>query len=350
MKDRYKLKVYLTKESFEEIAIFDDIYPNLNHIFRESATFILDMTDDELDRALEDLESGFAIFCNSYNIKTIAKSSILDSLINNKDDLIQNCRSLFIMDINEQEASEVQKETGVLVLSKDNIDDNIFNQKFWRHHFTKGAAMEGDTIYEWINVLKDMPWLPTNSIVITDNFLLSESNVSLKDCVENVKGLLEAILPDNLDTDFHILISTRHPDCSESKRNKIVGEIKSHLSSKKSYGIKLEIIFHDTIHQRKIITNYNVMIGDKGFVNFSNTRKKIIEDNPTYACSIFQNIRDSIGNTEYEMATIDLERIHSLSEQVKAMNNGGVIDHTKRIVGDCERNKTIINRLISTTI
>lgn len=348
MKDNYKIKIYLTKECFEEIVILDNIYPNLNHIFRKSAIFILDITEDELDKSLEDTESDFAIFCNSHNIKTIAQVSVLNNMLSNRNELIKNCRSLFIMDINEQEARKIQEENGVLVLSKNNIDDNIFNQLFWRHLFMKDTTIQGDAITEWIDALKDMPWLPTNSLVISDNYLFTGSN--LDDCAENIKGLLDAILPSSLGIDFHILISTKHPNCNEKKRNRIVGNIKSYIQSKRDYNIKLEFIFHESLHQRKVITNYNVMVGDKGFVNFSNHKKKIIDNNPTYACTVFQNIINSIGDTEYGMATVDLEKIYKISEIVKEMNINGVNDYTIRIVGDCTSDKSINNRLLKSIV
>lgn len=269
MKDEQKIKVYLTKETFEDIAVFDDEYPNLNRLFREAAVFVLDMSDDELDTALEDAESEFATFCNSNNLKTLAEKSVLQNMKSNKDELVKHCRSLFIMDVTPEEARNIQEETGILVLSKQDIDDNVFNRGFWRHRFVKDVAIKGDAISEWKDVLKDMPWLPTNSLVITDDYLLTESQVLLDDCVENVKGLLDAILPDNLAVDFHVLISCSHPKCDEQTRNQIVGKIKSYINSKRPYAVKIEFIFHDAIHQRKIITNYNVMVGDKGFINFN---------------------------------------------------------------------------------
>ena len=350
MKDCYKIKVFLTKDSFEEIAIFDDTYPNLNQIFRESAVFILDMTEEELDRLIEDTESDFAIFCNSYNIKTTAEPFVLKSLLTDKENLIKNCRSLFIMDIDEQEAKRISEEYGVLVLSKNRIDDNIFNQRFWRHHFIKDVEFNGDAITEWLDVLKDMEWLPTNSLIISDNYLFADSTAKLEDCVENVKGLLNAILPQTLSVDFHILISTKHPNCSETRRNRMVGNIISYIRSKRDYDIKVEFIFYDSIHQRKVITNYNVMVGDKGFVNFNNSKKKIIDNNPTYACSVFQNIKNSIGDSEYGIATVDLKNIYKIGEKVKIMNINGIKDHTKRIVGNCGSNKTINNRLLAAGI
>ena len=242
MKDNYKIKIYLTKESFEEIIILNDIYPNLNHIFRKSAIFILDMTEDELDNSLENTESDFATYCNSHNIKTIAKKSILNNMLVNKDELIKNCRSLFIMDINEQEAKKIQEENGILVLSKNSIDDNVFNQRFWRYRFIKDSKIEGNAITGWIDVMKEMSWLPINSMIISDDYLFAGSDDTLDNCVENVKGLLDAVLPSNLAIDFHILILTTHPKCDKQKRNQLVGEIKSYIQSKRNYKIKLEFI------------------------------------------------------------------------------------------------------------
>lgn len=65
---------------------------------------------------------------------------------------------------------------------------------------------------------------------------------------------------------------------------------------------------------------------------------------------MFQNIVDSIGDTEYGMATLDLEKIYKIGDAVKKMNNGGVNDFEKRIVGDCKPDKSINNRLLNTVI
>ena len=46
------------------------------------------------------------------------------------------------------------------------------------------------------------------------------------------------------------------------------------------------------------------------------------------------------------MATVDLEKIYKISEIVKEMNINGVEDYTKRIIGDCAKDKTINNRLL----
>ena len=350
MKDSYKIKVFLTKDSFEEIALFGDDYPNLNQIFRESAVFILDMTEEELDQSIEDTESVFAAFCNSYNIKTTAEPFVLKNMLTNKGNLVKHCRSLFIMDVNEEDAKKISEEYGVLIISKGKIDDNVFNQRFWRHHFIKDLKFKGNAISEWFDVLKDVPWLPMNSLIVSDNYLFAGSTDKLEECVENVKGLLNAILPHSLSVEFHILISTKHPCCDEQKRNQIVGDIMSYIKQKINYNIKVEFVFSESIHQRKIITNYNIMVGDKGFVNFSNKKKKIIDDNPTYVCSVFQNINNSIGDTEYSIAMVDLENIYKISDNVKKINNSGVNDYTKRITGDCQPNKTINNRLLMTII
>lgn len=50
------------------------------------------------------------------------------------------------------------------------------------------------------------------------------------------------------------------------------------------------------------------------------------------------------------MATLDLEKIYKIGDAVKKMNNGGVNDFEKRIVGDCKPDKSINNRLLNTVI
>lgn len=346
MKDDYKVKVYLSKDVLEYIAVSEQEFPNLNKIFRESAVFILDMSDDELDESLENTESDFAVFCNAYNIKTIANKSILTFLMANKDEMVKRCRSIFFLDINEADAERMQKEYGLLVISINQIDDNIFNKHFWRHRFNVGDSFSGDAVSEWKEILRDVPWLPTNSLIITDDYLFTKSGVSLDECIENVKGLLDAIIPNFLDVDYHVLIVTTHPDCEDVKINQAVGNIKSYINGRRGFDVNVECVFYHALHQRKVITNYNVMVCDKGFVNFSNRKHKVTDTNPTYACSVFQNIVDSIGDTEYGIATADMEDLHKIASEVKAMINGGVKDTKKRILGDCQKDKSINNRLL----
>lgn len=350
MKDSYKITIYLTKDSFEEIVLFEDHYPNLNCIFRKCATFVLDMTEDELDTSLEDIESDFAMFCNSNNIKTIAKKSVLQNMLDNKEELTKNCRSLYIVDVDEQTAKEIQDEHGIIVFSKENINDNIFNQSHWRHQFIKNTRTSNDIISEWSDVLKDLVWLPTNSLVLTDNYLFNELSVSFEDRVENIKGLLSAVLPYNLKVDFHILIATRHPtNCNEQKINCAIGKIKAFLLQQRTYPIKIEYIFYETIHQRKIMTNYNIMVGDKGFINLKSRTSRtceVVGDNTTSSCSVFQNIKDSTGDTEYMIATNDLKSIYKKAQEVKIMHDNKVDDICKRIIGDCNTDKSLKNRLL----
>lgn len=348
MKDNQKIKIFLTKDTLAEVAVFGEDFPNLNKIFRESAVFVLDMTDDELDDSLNDTESEFAQFCNSNNLNTKAEKDVLSRMLKNTDGLLVNSRSVFILDIAKADAEKMRSELGVLVLSKQDLDDGVFNLPYFRHRFVKGAIIQGDAISEWKNVLSGVSWLPTNSLIITDDYLFSETGVDVDDRANNIKGVLDAILPDKLSVDYHVLICAKHPTCSGNKRNQIIGNIKSYITSKRPYNVLIEYVFHDSLHQRKIISNYNVMVGDKGFINFNSTKKVVIDTNPTYLCTVFQNIVDSIGDTEYSMATADIEDIKKIAIEVKSLNNSGVQDYTKRIVGDCKPDKTIINRLVAT--
>lgn len=348
MKDNQKIKIFLTKDTLEYVAVFDDVYPNLNKIFRESAVFILDMTEDELDDSLSDMESDFAQFCNSNNLKIKAEKDVLCRMLKNVNELLDNCRSVFIMDITKADAEKMRSELGVLVLSKQDLDDCVFNLPYFRHRFVKGSIISGDAISEWKSVLGGVSWLPSNSLIITDDYLFSQSGIDLFERVNNIKGVLDAILPDKLSVDYHVLICAKHPTCSGNKRNQIIGNIKSYINTKRPYKVMIEYVFHDSLHQRKIISNYNIMVGDKGFVNFNSAKKRVIDTNPTYLCTVFQNIVDSIGDTEYSMATADIEDIKKIALEVKALNNSGVPDYEKRIVGDCKLDKSLNNRLVAT--
>lgn len=348
MKDKYKIKIFLDVDTLEEVAIFEDDFPNLHKIFKDYAVFIIDMTDEELDSCLNDSESDFAQFCNSNNLSTRADKGVLIRMLHNKSELLENCRSIFILDISKASAEKLSSELGVLVLSKQNLDDSIFNTPYFRYRFVKDAKIQENAISEWKSVLTRAMWLPSNSIIISDDYLFSAASVDISEYEANIEGILEAILPDKLsvDVEYHVLICTKHPNCSEEKCNQVLGHIKSYIKPKRPYNILIEYIFHDSLHQRKIISNYNILVADKGFVIFNSIKNKVIDTNSTYLCTVFQNITDSIGDTEYGMATADMKDICRIASDVKAMNKGGVNDYTKRIVGDCALDKSIRNRLL----
>lgn len=341
-----KIVIYASRNALEEIAVFNDVYPNLHHIFKTHATLCVDMTDEELDNALEDLEGDLSQFCLKNDIGLIALHPYFETLNENYSQVVEKPRSMFLLDISTEKAKELSENLGVIVQSDANINDNVLQFAF-RKGVEKGEIIEG-TGNGWQNLFKGLTFPPSNSIVISDNYLLQNEKDGKLIGFENLKLLLHAILPLKLGTVFHLFIITPMPQKISSERaNQLNGMLKAYLRTIRDYEIQLEFVFSNTIHPRKIISNYFVIVCDKGFQLFHPTRTKEVHDaNEIAATSILHDTSNSLGDTLLTISTKDIENIRKECKTLREQINAGIKDPTKKIIGDCGKNKEILNRLL----
>lgn len=343
MKD--KLKIYLSKDVVEEIATFRDEYPNFYKILKEASILVIDMTEEELYNSLSDINSTFSMFCNLNNIVTKAKSNQYATLYSSFEEILKRPRSMFFFDITTEQAKICSEKLGVLVLSSGSFEDSIFNRNVFSNKFIKGQKYsELDFKDAWKHSFNGIDLLPFNAIVLTDNYLLQNTTLGKA----NLVALLDVILPQKLAFSFHVLICTERPQISQKLLQQIVGQILAEVRTLRKYEIQMEFIFSETIHPRRIYTNYNTFFLDKGFVLFKrkNSSMVAVDDNEAIVKTAFQNFVYSSGVSLYRLASIDLEKILDKAKIVKEQI-ANVPNCDKFIMGDCLKDKTIINRLIN---
>ncbi|MCC8115252.1 MAG: hypothetical protein LIP03_14925 [Bacteroidales bacterium] len=344
-----KMVIYMGKDSLETLAIFDDDYPNLHNIIKNHSILCLNLTDEELDDILLDPEGDISQFCLKNNIPLIALDDYFKALKEEPSQIAEKPRSMFFFDISPEEAETMSNKYGVIVQSENKIDDNILQLSF-RKNLDKGEVIEGDSD-GWSNLFAKLSLPPCNSLVISDNYLLQNEEEGVNIGYENLKMLLNAILPKMLakETTFHLLIVTPMPlKISSEKADQLNGCLKSFLKTIRPYEFQLEFVFNDTLHPRKIISNYYVIVCDKGFKLFHPKRKNTVkEDNEVSLLSVFHAPAHSIGDTIFEIASKDIDKIKKSCITLRDQILGGVKDPTKKIIGDVSKNKTIRNRLMS---
>lgn len=341
-----KIVIYVSRNALEEVAVFNDIYPNLHHIFKTHATLCVDMTNEELDNALENVESDLSQFCLKNDIELIALHPYFEALTEEQSLVVEKPRSLFFLDISKEKADELSEKYGVIVQSDANINDKAL-QFIFRKGVEKGEVIKG-TSNGWQNLFKDLTFPPSNSLVISDNYLLQNEEKGKLIGFENLKLLLNAILPLKLEATFHLFIITPMPQrISPEKANQLNGMLKAYLHTIRNYDFQLEFVFSNTIHPRKIISNYYVVVCDKGFQLFHPIRtNKIHDNNEIIATSILHDTPNSFGDTLLTISSKDIDNIRKECITLRQQIAGGIKDSTKRIIGDCSKNKEILNRLL----
>lgn len=339
-----KLIVYLDIDSFEEIILFDDIYPNLNRIFgSKNCQFYIDINENDLDSLLADSESNLSLFLNGNNLpEPIAAKNDFESFYANGTIQIHNGRVFYIIQKGSEEVKQIEYSHGIIVNSNKNINDNVFNFKFQRG-FDKNENISGNS-HGWNNLLKDLVFPPSNSLIISDNHLFdnihNKNNVGLY----NVLNLLDVVLPSQLSVDYHLFLISSAPKVSTQKADELVKSINDYILSKNlGYQVFLKVVFANAIHKRIIISNYYIIVCDKGFKLFYPNKSTIFDDNDIAINSIFEDT-EFRGESNLQISNRRIKNIKKIYDEVKAQVDGGIIDTNKRIISYPVGNKEL-NRL-----
>lgn len=164
----------------------------------------------------------------------------------------------------------------------------------------------------------------------------------------NVVWAIDAILPQKLNTPYHILIITNDQARTKEKCERLSGNIIAGIKTLRDYDIKVEIVFADTIHKRKIFLNYLSVTCDKGFAMFRvNDEKTVRDDNDFRYEKLFHRIYPNEGNSVLKSDLLLLKQLQNKCKTVKDFVNNAGPGLNRRILGDCRADKSITNRLIN---
>lgn len=342
-----KIVIYIGRNALETVAIFDDDYPHLHDIFKSHAIICVDLSDAELDEILSDEESDLSQFCLKNDIQTIPLKDYFDALREDKSQIVEKPRAMFFFDITVLEAEELSSKYGVIVQSETAINDHVLQLSF-KKGLNKGTTVKGNDD-GWRNLLAGVKLPPMNSLIITDNYLLQNESNSKHVGFENLKMLLNTILPKTLETTFHLLIVAPMPQkIRPEKADQLNGMLKAFLKQVRPYDFQLEFVFNSTIHPRKIFSNYFVIEGDKGFQLFHPMQTTLVyDDNQLSIISVLHDTLDTYGDSELTLSINYIDKIRKSCETLREQIMGGVKDPTKKIIGDTAKDKRIKNRLIN---
>lgn len=344
--------VYSEKEIFENIVVFNNEKPNWYKILCDHSDVCLNMTDDELVSEQIQGTPIFEFIMANGGRSPIALKDFFDEIYVDNSVIAEKPRSAFFLNYSKADADLIQKNYGVIVQSNNSIDDSILTGSFKRK-LLKDELIEEGLNFGWKSLLK-FKFPPSNSIVISDNFLLQSTERIGANYIAsgkiNILGLLEVLLPDNLTITYHVTIISEDNNQNEAWRNKMAGDLSTEIKRLRNYDINVEVVFikSEHLHERILLMNYVNSSCEHGFYVFKARDNKTVHVvNKIQIDSYFSSISNSQGESEYQTANKDLLLLKTVCNELASQLHAGSVVYRGSILGGCNANKSLKNRLIN---
>jgi hypothetical protein len=305
------------------------------------------MTDAELNAELTQGTPIFEYIMANAGKEPKALKDFFNDIHLDKSIIAEKPRAAFLLNYPKVETDAMQNSYGVIVQSQEDIDDNLLKGIFFRD-LPQGLVLESKVKKGWA-YLFDFPMLPSNSMVITDDYLFTNQENGQVVGKFNLIQLVDSILPPTLDIEYHLTIFSKDNGNSLTWCRTLTDEIKRAITTLRPYSIVVEFVFMETIHKRKFILNYINATTDKGFALLKISDGKTVRiDNDIRFEKAFNRLEPHEGDTNYvEMKNV-LTKLKKLSNDVKVyINNTNTEISNRRILGDCNPDKSLKNRLIN---
>lgn len=344
--------IYAEKQIFENIVLNKDQVPHWYSIFCDHSEICLNMTDAELEA--EEIQGTpiFEFIQANAGRSLIAFKHFFEAIYEDNQILAEKPRDAFFLNYSKSEADAIQSAFGVVVHGNEALKDKILDGTYFKDLHTNDV-FEDKTTKGWDKLVRK-PLPPSNSMVITDDYLFTNEDRGHNIGKSNVINLINAFLPPTLNIPYHILILSN--DCPDGGRppkskewcEKLASELKTSIVALRSYPIVFEIVFTQTIHKRKLILNYLHATCDKGFGVFNAFDSKTVRSENDFRYElVFNRVGLHQGDSDYKSAdtTLRLLKQKCTSVQQYISNSGATVNY--RILGDCKADKSIRNRLIN---
>ena len=340
--------IYSDKDIFENIVSSPNVYPNWNKIINNHSDIAIDINQNDLDSELIDDQSILFLFLqsNAREINIIASDDYFRKIDANPEAVIEKPRSVFFLNIDADKAMNLQIENGIIVQAKSNIDDTALSGSYFKD-LPKNTVCESTKDKGWKSLINfNLP--PSNSLIISDNYLFKNEENRIITGEPNTINLIDAILPSTLNVTYHILIVAEDNKKSDVWCENLKVRISTQIKSLRPYNIIVEFLFAVTIHKRIILSNYLNGSSDKGFAVFSPRDNKTVRDDNDFRLDrVFNNLHSFGGDVEFTSKENALKAINKKSKEVYQYLQSMPFSENRRIVGDCNPDYSINNRLLN---
>lgn len=328
--------VYIDKKAFSKILQDRDKHPYWFKILKLHSDVFLNVDDQFFEREQEkaqireELSEDTLLLLNALDSGRLPRPLLsffeeiyseinedLSSYPSTSDSIKSKPRAVLILDITQAKAQELQKKFGFAFISANELEKGVFHSG-WSRNFRRNEVVQNG----WVGIYSKFTVSPSNAMVVTDPYLFSHETQDENLGEGNIIRMIEQILPEQLDIDYHITIITSRKMPSgksipEPKFGTISKRLVNSISGLRPYNILVEIISSETIHPRLIITNYAFSKCEKGFKIFNPSQYNMINDSghDFIYKEAFVGLDDMSGSTPFQFAENYLEELKVIYER-----------------------------------
>jgi hypothetical protein len=339
------IRIYSEKEPLEQIILEEETYKVLSNIVYYHSDICLNITESEFNKEIESQEFIFQIIHSKGGKGITPYQQPFDALYNDMSLLVNESQALYILNVNPDEAEKLSASNGVIVLSAEKLEEAEL-AFFYSKDLPKDYVCESEGKIGYHDLLNvSLP--PFNCLLISDQYLFENENGLRGE--KNIIQFIKAILPTRLDVDFHLMIVSPENNLMNTKScSKLTGKIKTAIKNLElNYDVCFEMVYSETIHKRIASSNTFNIVMDRGFATFTTSdMKTVIADNDISITGLFVRAAKNQGDTELDKNQKIIKRLARICDSTKEYISNRKEDKNKRIFGDCEKDKSVNNRLI----
>lgn len=298
--------IYSDKDIFENIISSPAACPNWNKIINNHSIVCLNINQENLNIEINNPDSSLFIFLqsNARNIEIVPLDTYFQTIYADLETVVENPSAAYFLNLPEGDAKKLQDEKGVII-NCSVIDDDILS---------KGVNLDWIANEEindnWTNILNPFNNYPSNSLIINDrNLFTNEERVhgtSENIGIDNLIRILDNLLPQNLNIDYHILIQSEQNTDSRNKAkcDLIANDLNVKIRNLRNYNFEIEILFYcrgtnhfDRTHNRRIYSNYNYGKSENNIASFKIRNANNTRNDDSFSLVCFFNKIDSTPDT-----------------------------------------------------
>lgn len=295
----------------------------LKYIIKNQAEIILIMDEDDFSDQWNDSESSLRKLFDSFDLPKPRAMTGLKQIYSNPLLCYQlDPFAIWLLDKPDSDINKFREFMGVWALNGTSIPDDYFSIHHPRE-YDQGDVINGPKSTGWGNYLAEIskPIPPINSIVLNDRHLVCNTNESTApkkgfSGLNNLKILLNELLPQNLKVPFHLFVICQHPKMSIIDTDPIVNQFVNDVIQLRQYTIIVEFVFVESRHKRALYSNYFTLYADRGFNAFCNGTPKILNGENDFIFNSYLYDASSSGDTEYKTARSKITKIKDQSIKV----------------------------------
>lgn len=313
------VSVFTTKANLEDIFLREENKAWLAIILKLNEVFINDDPFSECDESNPDDDVFLTLDGMGVKLNDEEKNYI-DNIPKNPQSVLNHPCGIFLLDISEAKAHQIQEDYGVICQSIGNLNDKPLTQS----HFSNELNEDSEGL-SWSKMFAHYKQLPSNSLIIIDAHLFENDRFDEKQNVydpkrctgiDNLYEIISALLPNQFNGEFHIGIFLTdydiakslgrvHTNLTNKRISKAIHRLKEKLDCSYKDNLIIEVFFfdcrddrHRMIHNRRILSNYFIITADYRLAALRNGRSAV--DQSVTIFPLFENINNDPDSDKKE--------------------------------------------------